>query len=81
MPLDTHTITLSPEILEKLQAQVTFPDAAAINAFVADAINSYLQLGQLHQSGGQFQFVADGREDPVVLHFPFQPNPAQDAKG
>lgn len=73
-----HTIELSPEIMEKLQTQVTFPDAAAVNAFVADAVNTYVQLGRLYQSGGQFQFLGEGREDPVVLHFPFQPNPRSD---
>jgi len=70
-----HTITLSPEIMEKLQTQVTLPDAASVHEFVADAINSYVQLGQLYQSGGQFQFIGEGRKDPVVLHFPFQPDP------
>jgi hypothetical protein len=71
----SHTITLAEETLEKLQTQVNFPDAAALNQFVADAINTYVQLGQLYQSGGQFQFLGDGREEPVVLHFPFQPDP------
>jgi hypothetical protein len=70
-----HTIALSPEIMEKLQAQVSFESAEAVNAFVADAINTYMQLGRLHQSGGQFQFLGEGRENPVVLHFPFQPDP------
>ena len=70
-----HTITLSPEIMQKLQTQVTLPDASAVNEFVADAINSYVQLGRLYQSGGQFQFIGEGRQTPMVLHFPFQPDP------
>ena len=70
-----HTLTLSSETLAKLSEAVQLPDEAAINAFVADAINSYVQLGQLYQSGGQFQFVSEGRNEPVVLHFPFQPDP------
>jgi hypothetical protein len=69
------TFTLTPEFLEKLSGQVTFNDSAALNQFLADAINTYMQLGRLYQSGGQFQFVAEGRDDPVVLHFPFQPDP------
>ena len=64
--------TLTPQIIEKIQAQVTLPDQAALNAFVVDALNTYLQLGQLHQSGGKFVFEADGRETPIVLHFPFE---------
>jgi hypothetical protein len=78
MTSQAHTIALSPEIIEKLQTQVSFPDTAALNAFVADAINSYVHLGRLYQSGGQFQFLAEGREDPLVLHFPFQPDPARE---
>lgn len=69
------TITLSAQTLEKLHTQVQLPDRAAINDFVADAINTYVQLGQLYTSGGQFQFLSDGRDDPIVLHFPFQPDP------
>ena len=69
------TITLTPDTMAKLRRQVQLPDAAAVNAFLADAINSYLQLGQLYMSGGQFQFLGEGRDAPVVLHFPFQPDP------
>lgn len=81
MTTKAHTITLNEETLAKLSTAVTLPDANAVNSFVADAINTYVQLGQLYQSGGQFQFVAEGREDPVVLHFPFQPNPKAAAEG
>ena len=73
-----HTLTLSPETLEKLSEAVQLPNDAAINAFVADAINSYVQIGRLYQSGGQFQFLSDARKDPIVLHFPFQPDPRTD---
>ena len=69
------TITLTPDTMAKLRRQVQLPDAAAVNALVADAIHSYLQLGQLCMSGGQFQFLGEGRYAPVVLHFPFHPDP------
>lgn len=72
-----HTITLSPETLQKLSETVQLPNAAALNEFVADAINTYSHLGRLHQSGGRFLFEAEGREEPIVLHFPFQPNPEE----
>lgn len=70
-----RNFVLTPAIMEKLSASVTFPDDAAINAFMVDAINSYLQLGRLYESGGRFLFEADGRDDPIVLHFPFAPPP------
>lgn len=69
---DTKSFTLSSEIMQKLQAQVSFENDAALNQFLADAINSYMQLGQLHQSGGRFVFEAEGRDEPIVLHFPFE---------
>lgn len=69
------TFTLTPEILDKLSEMVTFENDAALNQFLADAVNSYMQLGRLYQSGGQFHFLAEGGDGPVVLHFPFQPDP------
>ena len=65
--------SLTPEILEKIEAQVTLPDQAALNRFMVDALNTYLQLGRLHARGGDFLFQPDGRDDPVKLHFPFAP--------
>ena len=69
------SFTLTPEILEKLRAQVTLPDQAALNQFMVDAINSYLHLGQLHAQGGDFLFQPKAQDDPVKLHFPFAPLP------
>jgi hypothetical protein len=77
MTTKAQTITLSAETLEKLSTAVTLPDAKAVNDFVADAINTYVQLGQLYQSGGEFHFIPEGRDGPVRLHFPFQPDPRQ----
>jgi hypothetical protein len=72
MTLTVPSITISPEVIEKLSERVSFADAASVNEFVADAINSYLMLGQLHQSGGEFLFQAEGSNDLIVLDFPFQ---------
>ena len=65
-------ITLSEQTLAKIATQVSFEDDAAVGRFVADAINSYLHLGQLHRQGGVFFLEAEGQDDPVKLHFPFQ---------
>jgi hypothetical protein len=78
----SKTFALSPEVLAKLSEQVSFADDAALNQFMADAINSYLQLGRLHQAGGAFLLKAEGRDDLVTLHFPFSETltPAVDAQ-
>ena len=66
-------ITLSEQTLaKKIATQVSFEDDAAVGRFVADAINSYLHLGQLHRQGGVFFLEAEGQDDLVKLHFPFQ---------
>ena len=67
------TITLTPDTMAKLRRQVQLPDAAAVNAFVADAINSYLQLGQLYMSGGSSSFWARGAMRPSCCISPFNP--------
>jgi len=75
MTLTPQTVSLSADVLEKLQTVVSFKDQNAVNDFVADAINTYVQLGQLYQSGGEFHFISEERDGPVKLHFPFQPDP------
>lgn len=65
-------ITLSEQTLAKIATQVSFEDDAAVGRFVADAINSYIHLGQLHRQGGVFFLEAEGQDDLVKLHFPFQ---------
>ena len=65
-------ITLSEQTLAKIATQVSFEDDAAVGRFVADAINSYIHLGQLHRQGGVFFIEAEGQDDLVKLHFPFQ---------
>ena len=73
MANDTHQITLTPELMKKLRAQVQLTDTTAINTFLLDAITSYLQLGKLHMRGGTFLFQPNGQDTPVKLHFPFSP--------
>ena len=65
-------ITLSEQTLAKIATQVSFEDDAAVGRFVADAINSYIHLGQLHRQGSVFFLEAEGQDDLVKLHFPFQ---------
>lgn len=65
--------SLTPEILAKIEAQVTLPDQAALNRFMVDALNTYLQLGRLHARGGDFLFQPEAQDDPIKLHFPFAP--------
>lgn len=71
MTNDTYTFVLSSDLLRKLSAQVDIPNKSALNEFLADAINTYLHLGQLKQGGGDFFFLADGHEELIKLHFPF----------
>lgn len=66
------SLTLSADMLQNLASQVDFETDGAVHAFVADAINSYLHLGRLYSAGGEFLFAAEGRDDQIVLHFPFQ---------
>ena len=53
------TLHVPKDMLEKLSAHVTIRDEVALRAFVADAINSYTQIGSLEASG--FAILA---EDP-----------------
>ena len=45
------TITLDTELLRRLRSQVEFRTASDVRELVADAVNSYVQLGQLVASG------------------------------
>ncbi len=73
--LSNVSITLSQEVLDKLGRQVSFRTAADVQRLVADAINTYVQLGQISASGAKV-FARDGDDGkPVRLHFPFDPRP------
>lgn len=68
-------ITLNEETLEKLKSAVNFENDGAVYAFLADAINTYVELGQL--SNGGFTLYAahedDGEEDELRrVYLPFQ---------
>lgn len=70
------TITLSQDVLTALRAQVGFRTVGDVRALVADAINSYVHLGQLRASGAEI-FARQGEDGAAVrLHFPFDPAPA-----
>lgn len=69
------TITLSKEVLGKLSTQVAFKTAADVRALVADAINTYVQIGNLRASDVGI-FAKQGEDgDLVRLRFPFDPTP------
>ena len=63
-------ITLSEQTLAKIATQVSFEDDAAVGRFVADAINSYIHLGQLHRQGGVFFPRGRGAGRPRQAAFP-----------
>ncbi|GAB5446127.1 hypothetical protein [Gymnodinialimonas sp.] len=70
------TITLSQEVLAKLRKQVKFETVSDLRELVADAINTYVQLGQLRASDAEI-LARQGPDGKLVrLHFPFDPNPA-----
>ncbi len=75
------TIVLSAEVLARLRKQVNFRTVGDVQAIVADALNSYLQLGRLRANGAEF-FAGQDENGPLVrLHFPFDPGaPTPDTK-
>ncbi len=74
---------LSEAILAKIQTQVSFANEAQVHTFIADAINTYIQLGNLHVSGAKFT-VEDKDGATAMLRFPFDEvakKAAADAQG
>lgn len=68
-------ITLNDETLEKLKSVVNFDDDGAVYAFVADAINTYVELGQLSNAGFALYAAHEDDEDGDELrrvYLPFQ---------
>lgn len=63
-------LTLSEDVIEKLQRSVEFRDRADLHAFVSDALNTYLTLGHLHKDGRRF-YAASNADDLVRLRLPF----------
>jgi hypothetical protein len=68
------TLTLSNEVLAKLQERVAIRTVGDVHELVADAINSYVHLGQLAAGGSQI-YAKQGDDGTLVrLHFPFSSN-------
>lgn len=77
------TITLSNDVLSRLSQVVSFRTVGDVQNLVADAINSYVQLGQLHAGGAEIFAVQGDDSAPVRLRFPFDPAaqpPSSDAE-
>ncbi len=88
-PCDTEqrhqdvTIVLSNDVLAGLRSQVAFRTVGDVQDLVADAITSYVQLGQLRANGATI-FARQGEDGKTArLHFPFDPAPlaAAEAEG
>ncbi len=64
-------IVLNQDLLNKMRKQVAFETRADVQQLVADAINSYLQLGSLDASG--MRVLAQKGTDGELMHlrFPF----------
>lgn len=73
-------ITLNDETLEKLKSVVSFENDGAVYAFLADAINTYVELGRISHSG--YKFFAgetlEGEMRRVVMPFEDITPPAED---
>ncbi len=69
------TITLSNEVLTGLRSRVAFRTVGDVQDLVADALNSYIHLGQLTAKGAEL-LARQGPDGILVrLHFPFDPAP------
>ncbi|WP_415401726.1 hypothetical protein [Tateyamaria sp. SN3-11] len=69
------TITLSSEVLAGLRTRVAFRTVGDVQTLVADALNSYVLIGQLTESGAEIFARQQPDGDFVRLHFPFDPAP------
>lgn len=68
-------ITLNDEMMEKLKSVVKFENEGAVYGFLADAINTYVELGQLSEAG--FALYAEHKDDKEGeemrrVYLPFQ---------
>lgn len=67
-------LTISDEMMESLKSHVSFDAPADVQAFVADAISVYVQLGTLAAKGNQLYLQQTDRPGaPLVsLRLPSQ---------
>lgn len=73
---------LPDAVRAKLDAAISFDTEEDVAQFIADAINTYVELGQRAQSGAQY-FVKTGPQAPLQrLRLPFEAQRTQNsAKG
>jgi len=61
---------ISNEVIAKLKTRVAFEADADVEQFIADALNSYIELGQLLSQGGELHVsLPSGETRRVVLPF------------
>ncbi len=63
-------MNISDDVINKLKSQVEFSSEADIQQFIADALNSYIELGQLMSHGGKLQLhMPNGDTRGIILPF------------
>ncbi len=63
-------MNISEDVINKLKSQVNFETEADIQQFIADALNSYVELGQLMSGGGKLQIhLPNGDTRGIILPF------------
>ena len=70
-PNSTVELVLSDDVLRRLRQKVSFRTVGDVQGLVADALNTYMHLGQLSASGVDI-FARQGDDGKLVrLQFPF----------
>jgi hypothetical protein len=63
-------MNISEDVIEKLKSQVKFESDADIQQFIADALNSYIELGQMVNGGGKLRLhMPNGDTRGIILPF------------
>ena len=63
---DDVGLMIPQSVADKIRASVNAPDAASMNGFVIDALNTYLELGNIVASGKMLYMSQDELETPGV---------------
>lgn len=73
-------LVLSEDVLRRLREKVAFRTVGDVQGLVADALNTYMHLGQL-SAGGVEIFARRGEDGQLVrLRFPFDASAAKSAE-
>lgn len=75
LPLRVHHV-----VVERISQIVALRGDGSVNAFLADALNTYVHLGLLNADGAQFFARQPSSQTLVPLTFPFQENGAVSEK-